>query len=251
MRNALNIAWRDIRSVFVSPIAYVVIVIFLATVGLTFRAAVEAWIQIPDFAVEQANLSLRTYVMTNLTTFFLLSMLFYLPALSMRLMSEERKNGTAELLLTSPITTWQLVLGKYFGTLFILALILVLTLPQMLFLEYKAAPEWGAIGTMYLAYLLFGAVVIAVGLFASSLTENQIVALLLTIAIAVLLFVLDLIVPFVPPPWDSVVGGFSIGLGVKSFTLGLFNTHFVVLPLALIGLFLFLCAQVLDSNRWR
>ena len=251
MRSILAILRREIKSYFVSPIAYVVIVIFLGMIGLTYRSAVFAYVGVPEFAAEANGINIQNFLIRGLSLWFQVGMLFCLPALSMRLLSEERKGGTAELLMTSPLTTWQIVLGKYLGTLFILATILILTIPEIFWLEFKAEPEWGAIGIAYLAYFLFGALILAIGLFASALSENQIVALLITVAIALPMWLVDLIVPFTAPPWDKILGGFSVSLGIRAYILGLFDSHYVVLPLGLIFIFLFLCTQVLDSNRWR
>ncbi len=252
MSAVVSIWRRELHAYFVSPIAYVVIVIFLGIAGFGFLRAIQQYAGVPEVLMEQLGLNIRNYVVRDLTLFVAyLGLLLSLPALSMRLLSEERKTGTAELLMTSPITTVQLVLGKYLGTLTVLALMLGLTLPYVGVLVWKGDPELAALGLAYAGYFLFGAVLLAIGLFASSLTENQIVALLVTYAFAVPLLVIELLVGFLGAPWDDLLAGLSVGFGMRSLSQGLLETHFVVLDVALVFLFLFLCTQVIDSNRWR
>jgi len=252
----MSVVWsiwrRELQAYFVSPIAYTVVVICLLIAGFGFLAELTTYSKIPEFRIEGAGLTIRNFVMANFTgIWFTLGLIVALPALSMRLFSEERKSGTAELLMTSPITTGQLVVGKYLGAISVLALILVLSTPYVGILMWKGQPEMAAIGTAYLGYLLFGGVILAIGLFASALTENQIVALLITWAIFLPMYLFELLVGFVGSPWDDLLRSLTVGNALRSFAQGLVDTHYLVLDGALIFGFLFLCAQVIDSNRWR
>lgn len=243
---------RELQAYFVSPIAYTVVAICLLIAGFGFLAELTAYSKIPEFRIESSGLNIRNFVMANLTgIWFTLGLIVALPALSMRLFSEERKTGTAELLMTSPVTTGQLVLGKYLGAVSVLALILALSTPYVAILMWKGNPEMAAIGTTYLGYLLFGGVILAIGLFASALTENQIVALLITWAVFLPMYLFELLVGFVGSPWDDILRALTVGNALRSFGQGLVDTHYLVLDGALIFGFLFLCAQVIDSNRWR
>ena len=241
MKGILTLVKREVASYFVSPIAYSIMVIFLLLMGFGFGKNLAIYSHIPANIIEMAKIIFWAQI----------SMILCLPALSMRLFSEEKKGGTAELLLTSPITTTQLALGKYLGSVFVLAVMILLTLPFPLVLEWKAEPEWAVIGTAYLGMLLFGMVILAVGVFASSLTENQIVALLLTYALYLPLWLIDSLVGFMGGALDDILDGLAVGKGVRGLGQGLIDTHFFVLPAFLVFVFLFLCVQVLDSNRWR
>lgn len=251
MSTVWAIVRRELHAYFVSPIAYVVIVVFLLISAFGFARALELYANVPEIILEERGFNLRTFVMARTVFWTSLAMILALPALSMRLFSEERKAGTAELLLTSPLTTMQLVLGKYFGACAVLAIMLVATLAYPVALEWQADPEWPAIGAAYFGLFLFGALILAIGVFASSLTENQIVALLLTYAIYLPLWLLQLLVGFLGPPWDDIFAATAVSYGLQSMGLGLIDSHFVMLFVVLSGLFLFLCSQVLDSNRWR
>jgi ABC-2 type transport system permease protein len=247
----LSIMRREIQAYFVSPIAYTVMVIFLLIAGVGFFNTFEWYGRLPEFVLQMNDMNIRNSVIRDTTLWINVGMIFALPALSMRLFSEERKIGTAELLMTSPLTTPQLVLGKFFGTLAIVAMVLVLTSPFVGVLMWKAAPELPAILTAYVGYFMYGAVIVSIGLFASAITENQIIALLLTYVIFLPLYLIELVAGFAPPPWDSVLNSVTIGEAMRKMTLGDVQTHFFVLNACVVFVFLFLCAQVIDSNRWR
>ena len=251
MSAIVSIVRRELSAYFVSPIAYTVIVIFLLIGAFGFVQALAFYAKAPAFLIEQLSLNLRNTVVARTVLWLNVGMVLSLPALSMRLFSEERKGGTAELLLTSPITTTQLVLGKYLGSLGVLLVMLALTLPFAGVLQWLASPEWPALAAAYLGLFLYGAVILGVGVFASSLTENQIVALLLTYALFLPFWLVELLVGFMGGRLDDVLAGLSVGYGLRLMGLGLVDTHYVVLDVALAFTFLFLCVQVLDSNRWR
>jgi ABC-2 type transport system permease protein len=242
---------REIQAYFVSPIAYTVIVIFLLITGVGFINTFEWYGRLPEFVLQANQMNIRNSVIRDSTLWFVVAMIFALPALSMRLFSEERKAGTAELLMTSPITTPQLVLGKFLGTMAIVALALVLTTPYIFVLTWKAAPELPALWSAYIGYFLFGGVIVAIGLFTSALSENQIIAFVLNIVIFLPLYLVELVVAFAPPPWDAVLNSVTMGEAMRRLTQGDVQTHFFVLDFSLMFIFLFLCVQVIDSNRWR
>ncbi len=251
MNSILNLTRREIYSYFVSPIAYTVIIMFLLIVGLGFFFSVFLYSSLNDTAIAEGNQNIRTYVIQFMSFWVNLALMLALPALSMRVLSEERKNGTAELLMTSPITTTQLVLGKFLGTLAILALMLLLTLPLIITIDFWADPEWPALGAAYLGYFLFGAVILAIGLFASSLTENQIVALLMTYPMLLPLWLSELLLGRFSGWANQVVGALSLRNASLTMSLGVIESHAIVLACGLMFLFLFLCVQVIDSARWR
>jgi ABC-2 type transport system permease protein len=245
---------REVQAYFVSPIAYGFLVIFLTLVGLGFLITVEAYIRMPAALMEEAGRNVRTVIVggpEGLVMWTQIAMILCLPGLSMRLLSEERKAGTAELLFTSPLTTAQLVLGKYLGTLAVFTLLLVLTAPLVGVLAWKTEPEWAALGVAYVGMLLYGAVILAIGLLASALTENQFIALVLTYLMIVPLYVVERLVGFLGSPLDEILLGLAFSFGLSNAALGALDSHFLVLGGGLVFLSLFLAGQVLDSTRWR
>ena len=195
MRAILAVARREIYSFFVSPAAYVVVTIFIVTVSVWFLVLIfqnisaQLTVQLTPGA-RQPTLTdkvLRPFLMNGLFRVLWL----VAPLISMRLLSEDRKQGTADLLLSSPITTLQLVLGKYLGALAIMAILFVATMHIPLFLVLGGNVDRGVVFAGYLGVFLTAAMFLAAGVFASSLTENQIVAALLTMAtmLGIFLFV--------------------------------------------------------------
>jgi ABC-2 type transport system permease protein len=171
--------------------------------------------------------------------------------LTMRLLSEERKLGTAELLFTYPISDWDAILGKYLATVTVLATTLALTLVLPLLLSNFAAPEWGAVVTGYAGLLLLGMAYISVGLFFSSLSENQIVAGVLTFGFSLLVLIIGWLIPFVSAGAARVLSEISILEHFDSFSRGIVDTNDIVYYVNFSVFFLFLCSRVLESNRWR
>lgn len=254
MSSVWSILRREVQAYFVSPIAYAFLVIFLTIVGIGFLVALQVYVQIPVAFLEQRGLSVRTFLIAGpqgLVTWLHVAMFFCLPGLSMRLLSEERRSGTAELLFTSPLTTSQIVLGKYLGTVAVFGLLLVLTAPLLGILAWKAEPEWVALGVAYLALFVYGSVVLAMGLLASSLTENQFIALILTYMMIVPFYIMERLVGFLGSPLDEIFLALAVSFGLTSAALGSLDSHFLVLGVGLVFLFLFLSGQVLDSTRWR
>jgi ABC-2 type transport system permease protein len=251
MKALLSVMRREIQAYFVSPIAYTVIVGLLVISGFGFIQALRRYLAIPPNVFEMREITLHGALIGRLVIWMYIAVLLSLPALSMRLFSEERKGGTFELLMTSPMTTLQLVFGKYLGALTVYVLALVLTLPYMGILESAGNPEWLAIGAFYLGLILFGGVLLAIGLFASSLTENQIVAVVLTYAFFIPFFLLDRMIVLVGTKAGDMVSGLSVVVGLQTTARGLVDTHHLVLPISLILAFLLLSASVLDSSRWR
>jgi len=252
MRAVAAIVRREMGSYFVSPIAYTVIVGFLLIAGFGFRQQVQEYVTIPRMTLQLEGLTIQNTLIARLVALWMsMAILICTPTLSMRLFSEERKGGTIELLLTSPLTTVQLVLGKYLGGLCVFLLMLLCTLPYFVLLGFEGNVDWGAVAATYLALALLGAVVLAVGLLASALTENQIVAVVATYGMFLPFFVIDQLVPFVGEAVGDVLAGLSVGRSAGQMISGVIDTHDLVLHGGLIFLFLFLSVQVLDSARWR
>lgn len=254
MRVVWAVMRREIQSYFVSPIAYAFIATFLVITEAGFVNGVVRHAKTPAAILETMGITLRTALVAGqfgIITWGTFAVLLSLPGLSMRLLSEERKGGTAELLFTSPITTPQIVVGKYLGAMAIFGLILVLTLPMPGLLFWKAQPEGAALACAYLGLFLYGGVIVAAGLLASSLTDNQFIALVVTYAIVLPLILVELIVPIARAPWDAIFSSVSIGWALKQASLGVLDSGYVLLDVVLVAAFLFLAVRVVDSAHWR
>ena len=236
MRNTLTIAGRELKAYFGAPSSYLVIGVFLLVSGYGF-----GW-------------SRAAYLETSIQGFLAWSgffLLFLGPALTMRLLAEEEKLGTIELLLTAPVRDFEVVLGKYLAALAALGLMLALTLYYPLLLEWFGDPDWGPVAGGYLGLYLLGAVFLSMGLFASSLTSNQIAAFVLGSA-------------FVLSSWFAghaagVIGGaagelfryISVSTYYHAFGRGVIDSNAVVYYVSITLIFLFLTVRSLETRRWR
>jgi len=167
MNNIISIYKREVKSYFSTPVAYVFLVIFLFFSSfLTFQSGF--------FETNQS--SMRTFF-NNMPLLFL----FFIPAISMRLWSEEHRSNTIELLFTLPVTTLQAVLGKYFASLSVIIIALFLTFPMIFTVSYLGDPDFGPIITGYLGLIFMAAAYLSIGSFFSSITRNQVIAFILSV----------------------------------------------------------------------
>ena len=255
MKNIWSLMKKEIRSYFSSPIAYVVIFGFLLLVGYFyyslvwwFNAQAMQMAQNPYYA-QQVNINQMVFspLFQNMSIILIL----VAPLLTMRLLAEEKKNGTDELLYTSPISVGQIVLGKYFAALVMLAAMLGLTALLSIFAFAFGNPEIAPWLTGYLGLFLMGATFIAVGLFFSSLTENQIVAAFLTFVTLLLFLVLNWVTSSGGGAWRSVLGYLSFSQHFDDMTRGILDTKDVFYYLSFSFFGLFLAHSVVQSRRWR
>jgi len=252
---AVTIYRRELAYLFNSVVAYIVVAVFVALAGYFFYSLVAffnlASIQTAQNPLMAQQLSLTESVLQPLFGNLSVVMLLIMPMVTMRLLSEERKSGTAELLFTFPISDWDAILGKYFAALSVLAVMLALTLPCPLILTRYASLEWGPILSSYLGLLLLGMAFTALGLFFSSLSENQIVAGILTFGFSLLFLIIGWLTPFVSTTMAAVLTQMSILEHFDAFAKGVLDTNDVVYYVTFSVFFLFLCSRVLESNRWR
>lgn len=255
MSRFVAIYHRELAYFFNSIIAYIVIMMFVLIGGYFFYNLVAFFnlvsIQVMQNPLASKQLSITERVIQPLFGNFSVVMLLVMPLLTMRLLSEERKSGTAELLFTYPISDWDAILGKYFATLTVFVTMLALTCLFPILLRQYVTPEWGPILTGYLGLVLLGMAFIAMGLFFSSLSENQIVTGVLTFGCALLFLIIGWISPFVSGGVASVVTQLSILEHYDSFAKGVIDTNDIIYYLNFSVFFLFLCSRVLESNRWR
>jgi ABC-2 type transport system permease protein len=249
MNRVLIIANREIKSLFVSPIAYVVLALFLLFMGIVFLLPL-ARIFVPGGVIELREL-------TNFTRF---ALFFILPLLTMSIFSDEYRSGRIEMLRTSPITEFDLLLGKFIGTMVFYLALVGSTLIYLAILTYFGRPDFGQVVSCYLGMALMGCMFVAAGLFFSSLTKEPIVAALLSIITLGLLTIAQYIAPFVPQNWSflwnkiqirAAVEYLSVGTHIGDFARGSVELGNVVYFLGFAGLFLFWTYLVLESRKWR
>jgi ABC-2 type transport system permease protein len=236
MRNVLAVAERELRSYFISPVAYVVMALFLLMAGYLFALGLNV----------TREASLRGLVQ-NLGVLFL----FITPALSMRLLAEEQRTGTVELLLTNPVQEWQVVLGKFLGSLALVLVMLFLTLLYPVFLFAFGNPELGPILSGYVGVVLEGAAFLAVGLWASSLTQNQIIAAIVAFGALLVLWLSDSLGQFLGGTIGSIVSYTSLINHFSDFPRGVINSKDVVYYLTVVGAGLALSTVSLQARRVR
>ncbi|MFB3853218.1 MAG: ABC transporter permease subunit [Vicinamibacterales bacterium] len=254
MSNILAIAQKEIRAYFASPIAYVVIGLFALLFGYFYIVMVSFFVresmQMSGFGGPQSlnvNQQVIRFVFQNVTVVFL----FVLPMITMRTYAEEKRSGTVELLLTSPITDLQIILGKYLGAMTLYAAMLAVTLVHVGLLFVYGNPEWKPLLALYLGLLLFGGCFIALGLLVSSLTRNQIVAAMVAFVVFMLLWIVDWMSSFVGPTWEPILSYVSVVQHLDDFLKGVIDTKHIVYYLSFITFGLFLTAKAVDSERWR
>jgi ABC-2 type transport system permease protein len=177
--------------------------------------------------------------------------LFLMPMVTMRTYSEEKRSGTIELLLTSPVTDFQIIMGKFLGAMALYGCMLAVTLIHIGLLFVYGRPEWKPIVTTYLGLLLFGGCFVSLGLFISSLTKNQIVAGMVTFAVFLLLWIITWIGSFSGPTVDKVTQYISILDHLDDFGKGVLDTTHIIYYVSFITFGLFLTAKSVDSERWR
>lgn len=257
MTNVWAVAYRELRSYFLSPIAYVVLAGFLLISGFMFwnmlaqfsrYVAIYASMQRPD-VMQQLNLNdmVMTPLLGNMVVVFILIM----PLLTMRLFAEERANGTDELLLTSPISTLEITLGKFLGATLFLGVMIVLAFIYPAILMWYGDPEIPRILTGYLSIFLIGASAISLGLFTSTLTDNQIVAGVLAGGLLLLLLLISWPADAVGEPLDAILRYLSIIDHSGDMMRGLLKIEDVLYYLSLVTVGLFLSQRSLESLRWR
>jgi len=226
---------RELRSYFNSPIAYVVIVVFLAIVGWFFTSNL--------FLANVASLRLVFELVP-------LVFLFFVPAITMKLLAEEKKSGTLELLTTKPVRDSEIVLGKFLAAWTLVAAALIPTLIYLFTLMAIGTIDLGPVITGYLGLLLLGGVYVAVGVLASSLTENQIIAFIVAFLVVFALFMLDKVLLYVPETFASTVEFLGVDYHFSNIARGVIDSRNILYFGSLIGFALLLATASLQRRKW-
>ncbi len=254
MRNILTICRRELYSYFVSPIAWVLLTIFALLSGgfttLITVAFVKASLE-GQMTGQQMPMNVNEQVIAPLFSNMAVVSLFLIPLISMRLFAEEKRQGTIELLITSPVHDLEIILGKWLSAVIMYAALLGILLLDYLFLFVYGQPDWRPVLTGFLGIFLQGACLLSLGTFISSLTRNQIVAGALGFSLSLLLWILNWSTAFGNSATVQFFNYLSIVSHFDSFVRGVIDTKDVIYYLSMIFVGLFLTSRSLESLRWR
>ncbi|MDB4965051.1 MAG: transporter, permease protein [Myxococcales bacterium] len=236
MRNTMAIAKREFKSYVNSPIPYILVTAYIATAGYMFFQQL--------FIVRQADMR---HFFDNMPLLFCL----IVPFVTMRLVAEERREGTLELLLTMPVTDWQLVFGKFLAALGLMSLLLVLTLAFPITVAALGPLDKGTTVAGYIGAILMSGAFVAIGIMASSFTRNQIVAALVAFFIGFGLFLIGALIGVLPPSLAPVASALSIGSHFQNISRGVIDSRDFLYYVSIIFVCLLVAQTTLDSRRWR
>ncbi len=255
MKNIWFFIKKELNAYFTSPIAYVVIAVFLVLTGFFFYSLVWWFnaqaMQMSQYPAYARQININQMVYSPLFHNVSIILLLMLPLLTMRLFAEEKKIGTEELLFTSPVSVNQIILGKYLASLIVLAVMLLLTGFLSIFTFAYGNPEIAPLLNGYLGLFLMGAAFIAVGIFFSSITENQIVAAILTFGALLLFWILNWAAAAAGGIWKGVLSYLSFFEHFDGMTRGILDTTDLVYYASFAFFGLFLTHSVIQSRRWR
>ncbi len=253
----MKIIWvickKELNSYFRSPIAYLVMTFFAIIAGFFFWLSTGFFVNagMQQMMGGGGPMSVNEWVIRPVLGNISVIGMFLIPMITMRLFAEENRSGTIELLVTSPISDFEIILGKWFAALILYACILAIAGVNFLVLFVYGKPDWRPMLVGFLGLLLQGGVMLAIGAFISTTTKNQIVAGVATFAISLLLWVINWVSEFSSSTTAKVVAYFSMQQHYDSFGKGVIDTKDVIFYLSMIFLGLFLSARSLESLRWR
>ena len=227
---------RELRTYFNSPVAYIVAIVYMLLAGFFFFSTV--------FIERQAEMRGYFGLAPILFTFIA-------PAITMRLLAEEKGSGTLELLITKPIRDWEVVVGKYLGAIGMLAVIVLLTLSYAITLAALGDLDKGPVIGGYLGLLLMGGAYVAIGVMTSALTRNQIVAFILAFAISFALYLFGQIVQIVPPSLQPLLNFLAMGNHFEAIGRGVIDSRDVLYYLSVIAISLVIATVSLESRKWK
>jgi ABC-2 type transport system permease protein len=254
MRNVIVIFKKELKSYFASPIAYLLLTIFAVIFGFFFYSATRFFV-LQGMQMQMMGrgmpMDVNEYVIRPLLTNASVIGLFLIPMITMRLYAEEKRSGTIELLMTSPVRDLEIVLGKWLAALVLYAAILGVSGINMGILFAFGRPDWKPILVGFLGLLLQGGCLLAIGIFISTMTRNQIIAGGATFAVCLMLWVLDWVSAYDQSAWAKVISYLSVVTHFEPFAKGVIDTKDVVFYLSMIFFGLFLTARSVESLRWR
>jgi len=237
MRNLKAIYFKEIKSYFNSPMAYIFLVIFTVINGYFFTRTF--------FLFDQSD-------MRSLFNIIPLVYIFFIPAVTMGLIAREKNMGTMEVISTLPLKDMDFVLGKFLSALSLIIIGLFITLIHFFTLTQVGTNiDYGAIFTGYLGLALVGAVYSSVGTFASSVTDNQVVAFIIGIFIVIIFFLMDKMLMFVPISLAGIIQFLSVDYHLSNISRGVIDSRNLIYFSSVVGFFLFMTVRVLEIRKWR
>jgi ABC-2 type transport system permease protein len=252
VRNISAIAGRELRSFFGSPVAWVLMGFFAVVFAFFFNTYLAFFVrQATESQFGQPTSNVNTDMIRPLLGNASVLILFMLPMITMRTFSEEKRSGTIELLLTSPLTDVEITLGKFFGAVGAYLSLLAVTAIYIAILFALGDPDWRPVLTGYLGLLLLGSSFIALGLFISSTTKNQVVAGGVTFVVALMFWIINWAADSAGPTTAAVLNYLSVTQHFDDFGKGVIDTKHLVFYLSFISFGVFLTLKSVDTERWR
>ena len=254
MRNVLIICRKELRSYFVSPIAYLLLTMFAVIMGFFFWNALGYFVYMgieSQMQGEMFPMNVNEQVIRPLLSNMSVIGLFLIPMITMRLFAEEKRSGTIELLATSPVRDTEVIIGKWLAAVVMYSCLMLLTGLNFLFLFKYGNPDWKPLVIGYLGLLLQAAALLAIGTFISTLTKNQIVAGGATFGACLLLWVLEWVSGYETATWARVMSYMSVITHYESFAKGVLDVKDAVYYVGVTFFGLFLTARSMESLRWR
>ncbi len=236
MSKVFSVARREMSTYLYTPMAYALMAGFLLITGYFFSVSV---------------LGSRWAAMHSTLGNAGLILVFVAPILTMRLLADEMQQGTSEILFTTPVTTGQVVAGKFLGSFAMITLLIVIMLLYPLVLDHFGNPDWGATLTAYFGFWLMASSFLAAGIFTSSMTDSQLVAGVSGVALLLLLWVIDWAGATLGEPLESILSHLSVTQHFMPFNRGIIDTQHIVFYITLTTGFLFLSGRLLESRQWR
>ena len=255
MKNALLITKRELGSFFSSPIFYVITTVFLCLYSFIFVQLLNYFntisFQSKAAPSEEISMSVNEWVIEVAFQNMSVILLLMIPVITMRSFSEEQKNKTIQLLLAAPLSLWEIVAGKFLACMGVVALMLIISSYNIIFILLLGTPEIGPILTGYLGILLMSGCFISAGILASSLTKNQVIAAVLAFGFALFAWIIGWAAQSVGPGLGEILEYLSLVSHLDNFLKGILDSSDIIYYLSIIAFFLFLAHRVLDSRRWR
>jgi ABC-2 type transport system permease protein len=254
VRNAWIICRKELGSYFVSPVAYILLIMFGVIFGFFF------WNALGYFVIEgmemqmggqSSPMNLNEQIIRPLLSNVSVVGLFFIPMITMRLFAEEKRTGTIELLVTSPVRDLEIIVGKWLAAVILYSCLLLFTALNFAFLFKYGNPDWKPLAVGYLGLLLQAGALLAIGTFISTLTRNQIIAGTVTFGVCLLLWVLGWVSGYDSAAWARVLAYVSVFTHFESFGRGVLDSKDAVFYLTVIFLGLFFTARSMESLRWR
>jgi ABC-2 type transport system permease protein len=254
MRNTWIICRKELRSYFVSPIAYLLLTMFAVIFGFFFWNTVGYYVFVgmeSQMRGQPMPMNINEEIIRPLLSNVSVIGLFFIPMITMRLFAEEKRSGTIELLATSPVRDAEVILGKWFAAMALYGVLLLFTALNFTFLFRYGNPDWKPMAIGYLGLFLQAGGLLAIGTFISTLTRNQIVAGAATFGVCLLLWVMEWVAGYETATWARVLAYLSVITHFESFARGVFDSKDAIFYVSVAIIGLFLSARSMESLRWR